>query len=119
MSLRWGKCCSVKNDRLGRLFDRLELDGSETEVLFCFLLALHDLGKFSKPFQAKAPQFYPTFLGELPSLPDPGTQPRVPSAMGECAERCARDHRERRLCDPCLQRLTQVQGQQTAKGNVA
>ena len=60
------------NDRLGRLFDRLELDGSETEALFCLLLALHDLGKFSKPFQAKAPQFYPTVLGELPSLPDPG-----------------------------------------------
>ena len=60
------------NDRLGRLFDRLELDGADTEALFCFLLALHDLGKFSKPFQAKAPQFYPTFLGELPSLPDPG-----------------------------------------------
>ena len=55
-----------------RANDRLGLDGADTEALFCFLLALHDLDKFSKPFQAKAPQFYPTFLGELPSLPDPG-----------------------------------------------
>ena len=59
------------NDRLCRLFDRLGLDCPDMEALFCFLVALHDLGKFSKSFQAKAPQFYPPFLGELPSLPDP------------------------------------------------
>jgi hypothetical protein len=31
--------------------------------LLAFLVALHDIGKFSRPFQAKAPEYWPTALG--------------------------------------------------------
>jgi CRISPR-associated endonuclease/helicase Cas3 len=30
---------------------------------FVFLIALHDIGKFSRPFQAKAPEHWPSLLG--------------------------------------------------------
>jgi len=37
-----------------------------------FLLALHDIGKFSRPFQAKAPEHWPAVLGSRADLADPG-----------------------------------------------
>lgn len=37
-----------------------------------FLLALHDIGKFSRPFQAKVPEHWPAVLGSRPDLADPG-----------------------------------------------
>ena len=54
-------------DHLSRL---LGLPREEMDRLFCFLLSLHDVGKFARKFQAKAPEHYPScFEGssELPS----------------------------------------------------
>lgn len=42
--------------------------------LWTFALALHDIGKFSRAFQAKAPDFWPTALGSF----DPATRPTDP-----------------------------------------
>ena len=37
-----------------------------------FLVALHDVGKYSRPFQAKEPRFWPTALGTyVPAPPGP------------------------------------------------
>ena len=36
------------------------------------LIALHDIGKFSRPFQAKEPEYWPEQLGKLAAPPDPG-----------------------------------------------
>ncbi len=36
-----------------------------------FLIALHDIGKFSRPFQAKAPQHWPSVLGPYRNEPGP------------------------------------------------
>lgn len=48
---------------------------ADLAALWTFALALHDLGKFSRAFQAKAPEFWPAALGRFdPALcpPDPG-----------------------------------------------
>jgi CRISPR-associated endonuclease/helicase Cas3 len=37
-----------------------------------FLVALHDIGKFSKPFQAIAPNHWPAALGAIPTTPPGG-----------------------------------------------
>jgi len=44
--------------------------GIEKNTL-CFLVAIHDIGKFSRPFQAKVPLLWPTILGELSGNPPP------------------------------------------------
>lgn len=47
-------------DWLARLADRLELEADALRRLILFLLALHDIGKISRPFQGKAPEHWPT-----------------------------------------------------------
>ena len=49
----------------------LGLSGEETVPLACFLLCLHDIGKFAKRFQAKEPARYPDCFGDDPTcLPE-------------------------------------------------
>ena len=49
----------------------LGLPSEETVSVFCFLLCLHDIGKFAKKFQAKVPERYPGCFGDDPaSVPD-------------------------------------------------
>ena len=45
----------------------LGLPRDESDRLTCYLLALHDIGKFARKFQAKAPDFYPECLGDDPA----------------------------------------------------
>ena len=53
------------------LLSLLGLPKEETLALFCFLLCLHDIGKFAKKFQAKVPALYPACFGDDPSrVPD-------------------------------------------------
>jgi CRISPR-associated endonuclease/helicase Cas3 len=51
---------------------RLALPAEQLGPLATFLLAIHDLGKFSRMFQAKVPELFPPALGELPKGVDPG-----------------------------------------------
>ncbi len=46
----------------------------ELRGLWTFALALHDIGKFSRAFQAKAPDFWPAVLGPF----DPANRPADP-----------------------------------------
>ena len=49
----------------------LGLPGEVTVPVACFLLCLHDIGKFAKRFQAKVPGRYPDCFGDDPaSVPD-------------------------------------------------
>ncbi len=49
----------------------LGLPSEETVSVVCFLLCLHDVGKFARKFQAKVPALYPDCLGgDLASVPD-------------------------------------------------
>ena len=41
------------------LFGLLDLPIEETIPVVCFLLCLHDIGKFARKFQAKVPALYP------------------------------------------------------------
>ena len=45
----------------------LGLPREESDRLTCYLLALHDIGKFARKFQAKAPHIYPECLGDHPT----------------------------------------------------
>ncbi|MCY4376888.1 MAG: CRISPR-associated helicase Cas3', partial [Spirochaetaceae bacterium] len=45
----------------------LGLPRDQTLPLVCYLLCLHDVGKFAKKFQAKAPEFYPDCFGHDPT----------------------------------------------------
>ena len=51
-------------DSLSRL---LCLSREEAVSLVCFLLCLHDIGKFAKKFQAKVPHLYPDCFGDDPT----------------------------------------------------
>ena len=52
------------DDGLVRL---LRIPRKEALRLICFLLCLHDIGKFAKKFQAKAPHLYPECFGDDPA----------------------------------------------------
>ena len=52
---------------IGHLQRLLGLRHDETVRLICFLLCLHDVGKFAKKFQAKAPDRYPACFGDDPA----------------------------------------------------
>ena len=53
---------------LGACFSRLlDLPREYTEPLVCYLLALHDIGKFARKFQAKAPIHYPDCFDDDPA----------------------------------------------------
>ena len=45
----------------------LGLPREDAAPLICFLLCLHDIGKFARKFQAKAPEWYPTCFGDDPA----------------------------------------------------
>lgn len=47
--------------------DLLGLQQDAATRVICFLLCLHDIGKFAKKFQAKAPTLYPDCFGDDPS----------------------------------------------------
>ena len=52
----------------GESFSRLlDVPREEVEPLVCYLLALHDIGKFAKKFQAKAPNHYPDCFDDDPA----------------------------------------------------
>ena len=52
----------------GECFSRLlGLSREEADPLICYLLALHDIGKFARKFQAKAPHVYPDCFGDDPA----------------------------------------------------
>ena len=62
-------------DVLARLATRFASDVEALARAFVFLLALHDIGKLSRPFQAKVPELWPEqLLGPVPTVPprDPG-----------------------------------------------
>jgi CRISPR-associated endonuclease Cas3-HD len=62
-------------DLLARFAACLGSSGEPMARLFAFLLALHDIGKLSRAFQAKAPEvWWPTGLLGLPG----GSSPRDP-----------------------------------------
>ena len=45
----------------------LRLPREDAEPLTCYLVGLHDIGKFARKFQAKAPRFYPECFGDDPA----------------------------------------------------
>jgi CRISPR-associated endonuclease/helicase Cas3 len=47
-------------------------DGQDHVAAIAALIGLHDLGKFSRPFQAKAPDHWPPHLGRISGHVDPG-----------------------------------------------
>ena len=52
----------------GECFTRLTgLSREEVEPVICYLLALHDIGKFARKFQAKVPRLYPKCLDGDPT----------------------------------------------------
>ena len=51
----------------GSLPQLLGLPRGETAPVICFLLCLHDVGKFAKKFQAKVPSLYPDCFGDDPA----------------------------------------------------
>ena len=56
------------NPRLGESFARLlRLPLEDAASLICYLLCLHDIGKFAKKFQAKTPTLYPECFGDDPA----------------------------------------------------
>lgn len=63
-----------KPDLAARIADRLGWPTEDFSSLWPFALALHDLGKFSRPFQAKAPAHWPRdVLGPMTgNFRDPG-----------------------------------------------
>lgn len=53
---------------LGECFSRLlGLPREDAEPLICYLLCLHDIGKFARKFQAKSPRHFPKCLGDDPA----------------------------------------------------
>jgi CRISPR-associated endonuclease/helicase Cas3 len=64
----------LENDpvRLARLSQTLGVDEGDCGRLLVALAALHDMGKFSLPFQAKVPEHVPADLAGHAILTDPG-----------------------------------------------
>jgi CRISPR-associated endonuclease/helicase Cas3 len=52
-----------------RLCALLGLNADDCLPLLTALVALHDIGKFSRPFQAKCPELWPTELGAVQDVP--------------------------------------------------
>jgi len=50
------------------LHGHLGLPAEAADALICFLVCLHDIGKFAKKFQAKVPERYPVCFGDDVSL---------------------------------------------------
>lgn len=63
-----GEALLTRHGGLGDALARLLcLSSAEALRLACFLLCLHDIGKFAKKFQAKAPHLYPECFGDDPA----------------------------------------------------
>ena len=63
-----GEALMARHHGLGEsLFRLLGVPCKEASPLICFLLCLHDIGKFAKKFQAKAPDLYPDCFGDDPA----------------------------------------------------
>ena len=63
-----GEALLTSQPRLGERFSRLlELPLEEAVSLIRYLLCLHDIGKFAKKFQAKAPELYPDCFNDDPA----------------------------------------------------
>lgn len=63
-----GEALLTSDRGLGECFSRLlGLPREDASPLTCYLLALHDIGKFARKFQAKAPRFYPECFGDDPA----------------------------------------------------
>ncbi len=71
---------------LRALPDALRLDRETGRRVLVFLLSLHDIGKFARVFQAKAPDRYPEVLGGLPARSDPGHGRLALLAWERCLE---------------------------------
>jgi CRISPR-associated endonuclease/helicase Cas3 len=66
---------------VARLSERLGWAADELRDIWVFLVALHDIGKFSEHFQAKAEAFWPaTVLGPREALRLYGSDPGHPAA---------------------------------------
>ncbi len=62
-----GEALLTQHRGLGEsLFRLLGLSQEQAVPLICYLLCLHDVGKFAKKFQAKAPELYPDCFGDDP-----------------------------------------------------
>ena len=72
-SLDVAACAKVILDRNDLLRDRLStilgLDVEHAIPLLIGLIALHDVGKFSRPFQAKVSDLWPAELGNIHEVP--------------------------------------------------
>jgi len=72
-SLDVAACAKVILDRNVLLRDRfsslLGLDAKRAVPLLISLIALHDVGKFSRPFQAKVSALWPAELGDIRGVP--------------------------------------------------
>ena len=63
-----GEALLTSDRGFGACFSRLlGLPREEVEPLVCYFLALHDIGKFAKKFQAKAPNHYPGCFDDDPA----------------------------------------------------
>ncbi|MCY3774537.1 MAG: CRISPR-associated helicase Cas3', partial [Candidatus Aminicenantes bacterium] len=63
-----GETLLTKHRGLGESIGRLlGWPHQQMAQLICFLLSLHDIGKFAKKFQAKAPDLYPDCFGDDPA----------------------------------------------------
>ena len=63
-----GEALLKRHGGLGASLSRLlGLPREELERVVCFLLCLHDIGKFAKKFQAKAPDHYPDCFDDDPT----------------------------------------------------
>ncbi len=62
-----GQALLTEHRGLGESVSRLlGFSQEQTVRLICYLLCLHDVGKFAKKFQAKAPELYPDCFGDDP-----------------------------------------------------
>ena len=63
-----GEALLTSHGGVGDCISRLlVLPREGSDRLTCFLLALHDIGKFARRFQARAPDIYPACLGDDPA----------------------------------------------------
>ena len=71
-SLDVAACARVLLDALPLVRSRLcAMLGDDAPALIVALIALHDVGKFSRPFQAFVPSLYPADLGPIPNDHEP------------------------------------------------
>jgi CRISPR-associated endonuclease/helicase Cas3 len=61
----------TETSRIKRIAARLHVDPAALSTVMIRLIALHDIGKFSRAFQAKRPDLWPSILGAIePRAPD-------------------------------------------------